>query len=273
MTGTPIQNRPTDLGSLLEFLHLEPFSDSKIFDSMVVKPWLKSGDRDVSRLRKLIRYISLCRTKTVIDLPPSKSEIRFIEMSPEEQALYDSAKNRTEKKLDEALAVSPLAPGMYLNALEWLNDLRLLCNHGLMHSRREPNKSSVTISHGGSWNKSTAKKAFEILVSSGGAVCKLCQTNMAAGTGEADGFENSKPSLSRCLTLICGSCIQNRPGGEKVPGCECNPVCPIAEVSWAPEISYKQMEAKLPTIEEGKAPSKLKALLRDLQERQKSEKR
>jgi SWI/SNF-related matrix-associated actin-dependent regulator of chromatin subfamily A3 len=273
MTGTPIQNKPTDLGSLLEFLHLDPFIDPKVFEATVVKPWLKSCDRDTSRLRKLIRYVSLCRTKAIIDLPPRKDVIHYIDLGPEERDLYESAKNRTIQRLDEALSANPIAPGMYLNALEWLNELRLICNHGLMHSRKESQKSSVTVSSAGPWKKSTAKMAFATLVDAGSAVCKLCQTNMAAGTGEADGFEHSKPSLSKCLTVICGSCIQNRPNGEKVPGCGCNPVCPKAEVSWAPEVSDKRLETGLPTVEEGKISTKLKTLLKDLQQHEKAEKR
>lgn len=41
MTDTPIQNKPTDLGILLEFMQLEPFADPKKFDVTGVKPWLK----------------------------------------------------------------------------------------------------------------------------------------------------------------------------------------------------------------------------------------
>ncbi|EXJ71754.1 uncharacterized protein A1O5_05564 [Cladophialophora psammophila CBS 110553] len=270
MTGTPIQNKATDLGSLLEFLHLEPFRDPKIFEAMVVKPWLKSADKDTSRLEKLIRYLCLCRTKAIIDLPPRKDVIQHVDLSPEEAEHYESAKNRTVQKLDEALSVNPIAPGMYLNALEWLNDLRLICNHGLMHSRTQ--KTPTIVSSAGPWTKTTAKKAFAILVDAGSAICKLCQANLAAGTIEADGFEHCKPSLSKCLTVICGMCIQSHANGEQVPGCGCNPACLKAEVSWAREISNRLPESGLPSIEEKKVSTKLKTLLKDLQQHEKTEK-
>ncbi|EXJ84685.1 hypothetical protein A1O3_05355 [Capronia epimyces CBS 606.96] len=272
MTGTPIQNKPNDLGSLLEFLHLEPFRDPKIFETTVVKPWLKSADKDTSRLKKLIRYLSLCRTKAIIDLPHRKDMIKYVDLGPDEADLYESAKNRTVQKLDEALSVNPITPGVYLNALEWLNELRLICNHGLMHSKREAHKTPTVVSSDGPWNKSMAKKAFATLVDAGSAICKLCDANLAAGAGEADSFEHSKPSLSKCLTVVCGLCIQNRLNGEKVPGCGCHPVCPKAEVSWAPESSNKSLEARLPSIEEGKVSTKLKTLLKDLQQYEKAEK-
>jgi len=234
MTGTPIQNKASDLGSLLEFLHIEPFEDPKIFDAMVVKPWLKSPEKDTAKLKRLIRYLSLCRTKAIIDLPRRRDVIQYIDLGPEEAMFYQVARDRTVQNLDEALAYNPVAPGMYLNALEWLNELRLICNHGLMHTRRELQKGPASASAAGPWNKTEAKKAFRTLVDAGSAICKLCHANMAAGSGEADSFEHSKPTLSQCLTVICGSCIQNHLNGEQVPGCGCSPVCPKAEVSWAP---------------------------------------
>lgn len=273
MTGTPIHNRPMDLGSLLEFLELYPFSHPKVFESEVIKPWLKSEDRDISRLRQLIKYISLCRTKHIIDLPKRKDKIHYLDLSGEEQEFYDMVEGRTVQKLDEALSSNPLAPGKYLNALEWLNELRLICNHGLMHSRKEPQKRSIAVSQDEPWNKATATKAFKILVSTGEAICKLCPTNMDQGTGDSTTIEVSKPSLSKCLTLICGSCAQNRPGGEKVPACSCTPVCPKVEVSWAPDGTSDHPRKQLPTMNEGQIPTKLNALLRSLEDSYATEKR
>ncbi|KAI1610625.1 P-loop containing nucleoside triphosphate hydrolase protein [Exophiala viscosa] len=161
---------------------------------------------------------------------------------------------------------------MYLNALEWLNELRLICNHGLMHPGKEWQGVLQKASSAGPWNKTKAKQAFATLVDAGSAICKLCQANMATGTGEADSLEHSKPSLSRCMTVICSSCIQNRLNGEQVPGCGCNPACPKAEVSWAPETSNRPAEAGLPTIEEKKVSTKLRTLLQDLKQHEKAEK-
>jgi hypothetical protein len=273
VTGTPIQNKPADLGSLLEFLRLEPFGNPKTFEAMVIKPWLKSADEDMSRLKKLIRYVSLCRTKAIIELPPREDVIHYVDFGPEEAEFYALAKNCTIQQLDEALSISPIAPGRYLNALEWVNELRLICNHGLMHSGRKPHKTPTGVSLAGSWNKTTAKNALETLIDAGSAICKLCQTNIAGEIGETDSFKHCKPSLSRCLTLVCSSCIQNHIDGEQISGCSCNPVCPKAEVTWALETSDKPPEAVLPSIEEGEIPTKLKTLLAELQEHEKTEKR
>ncbi|KAK5558978.1 hypothetical protein LTR46_003167 [Exophiala xenobiotica] len=272
MTGTPIQNKPTDLGSLLEFLQLEPFGDPKTFEAMVIKPWLKSADEDMSRLKKLIRYVSLYRTKAIIELPPREDLIHYVDFGPEEAEFYALAKNCTIQQLNEALSMSPIAPGRYLNALEWVNELRLICNYGLMHSGRKPHKTPTGVSSAGSWNKTTAKNALATLVNAGSAICKLCHTNIAGETGEIDSFEHFKPSLSRCLAIVCGSCVQTHEDGNQVSGCSCNPVCPKTEVTWALETPDKSPQAVLPSIEEGKIPTKLKRLLADLQEHEKAEK-
>jgi SWI/SNF-related matrix-associated actin-dependent regulator of chromatin subfamily A3 len=273
MTGTPIQNRVTDFASLLEYLHIHPFSNPKTFESEIMKPCLKSEDPDVSKMRKLVNCISLCRTKAVIDLPKREDEIRFLDLSPKEQEYYDQVKCNTIQKMDEALSHNPLAPGQYLNALQWLNELRLICNHGLAHSRRVTDKATIETAQDQPWNHKTASKAFETLVKAGQAVCQVCRENITEGTGEAANSEFPKPSLSKCLTLICGSCIQIKVGGQKVLTCSCTPKCPKVDVSWAPESAETRLEKPLPTMKPGEASTKLKALLESLQQSPRGEKR
>jgi SWI/SNF-related matrix-associated actin-dependent regulator of chromatin subfamily A3 len=273
MTATPIHNRPTDLGSLLEYLQLYPFSNPKVFDAEVIKPWLKSSDKDISRLKKLINYVALCRTTTIIDLPLREDVIHFLDLSYEEREFYETMMNGIVPKLDEALSDNPLAPERYLNVLRLLNELRLTCNRGLMHTRKESHKTSTNVSQDEPWNKATATKAFQILVSNGAAICKLCAANMATGTSEAEIEEVSKPTLSKCLALICGSCIQNRPGGTEVPICTCSMTCPKFEVSRASETSEPLPAKSLPIIKADQVSTKLNALLESLKEHSGSAKR
>jgi SWI/SNF-related matrix-associated actin-dependent regulator of chromatin subfamily A3 len=151
MTGTPIQNRVTDFASLLEYLHIYPFSNPKIFEAEIMKPCLKADDPDVSRMRKLVNCISLCRTKSVIDLPKREDEILFLDLSPKEREYYDLVKCNTIQSINEALSHNPLAPNQYLNALQWLNELRLICNHGLVHSRKATDKAAIAMTQDQPW--------------------------------------------------------------------------------------------------------------------------
>jgi SWI/SNF-related matrix-associated actin-dependent regulator of chromatin subfamily A3 len=284
MTGTPIQNRVSDFASLLEYLHIHPFSNPKTFDSEIAKPAFREDDPDPTPLRKIVNCISLCRTKAVISLPTRTDELRFLEFSPKEQEYYDIVKQSTIQKMDEALAQNPLAPSQYLNALQWLNELRLICNHGLAHSRKAPDRDKLTAATAAAgapdqpWNHKSASKAFETLVKAGQAVCQLCSENITEGTGEAANSELPKPSLSRCLYLLCGSCVQIRVGGEKVGTCACAAKkCPKVDVSWAPEaaegVAGKEREKVPRRMEKGEVSSKLKALLKCLQEAPEGEKR
>jgi SNF2 family DNA or RNA helicase len=273
ITGTPIQNRVTDFASLLEFLQIHPFSNPKVFDTEITKPWIKSGDRDVTRLKKLVNCISLCRTKAVIELPRREDIIQHLTFSREEQELYERAKEGTREKFDDAISSNPVPTGQYLNALQWLNELRLICNHGLIPSKRHENSSHTVSSQDKQvWNKYTANKAFETLVCAGEAICSVCDNAMSAGA--AGDTDSPKPFLSKCLTLTCGSCIKNSPSGQIVPTCSHNPLCKCIEVSWVSEnVTKSPADKKLPQITLERASTKLKALLNSLQKCPRGEKR
>ena len=272
ITGTPIQNRVTDFASLLEFLQVHPFSNPKVFDTEITKPWLKSGDRDVTRLKKLVNCISLCRTKAIIELPHRQDLIRNLDFSPEEQEFYDRAKEGTIRKLDDAMASNPVPTGQYLNALQWLNELRLVCNHGLLPPKRHGSKSlSISPQDTQAWNRSTANKAFATIVCAGEATCSVCDNTMSEDP--VGGSDSPKPFLSKCLTLTCGSCIKNSPSGQ-VPTCSHAALCKSVEVSWVPEhVSKPSTEKQLPQITLDQASTKLKTLLKSLQTCPKEEKR
>lgn len=278
ITGTPIQNQVTDFSSLLEYLKIYPFSNPKVFDTEIAKPWLnKTGDKDTTRMKKLVNCMSLCRTKAIIDLPKRKDSIRKLGFSPEEQEYYDKVKEGTIRKLDAAISTNPLQPGQYLNALQWLNELRLICNHGLVHSNREVHKTvNITPQNTQVWNKSTANKAFETIVTAGQAICSVCGNSLSDGAGEGSSSENPKPYLARCITLTCGSCVRDSPSGMPVPTCSCMPLCKSVEVSWTPGAAAntgKGSSRTLPDIPEEHISTKLKTLLEDLQTCPEGEKR
>ncbi|TVY43285.1 putative ATP-dependent helicase [Lachnellula subtilissima] len=272
ITGTPLQNRSSDLGSLLEFLQISPFSNPKIFDKEVIKPWEKSKDR--TRLKKLVKCISLCRSKCVVDLPPRQDIIRNLKFNFEEQELYNKVKESTIRKLDTALSSNPLHPGQYLNALQWLNELRLLCNHGLAHSKRpvakpsEPSPENIQI-----WTKESANKAFETMVCAGEAQCSVCWELLRDGAGGGQNAEVPKPHLTKCLTLICGFCFKISPRSQQVSTCSHSSPCKSFEVSWNPDsISTPGIEGSLLAVQPEIVSTKLQTLLEDLQSSPKEEK-
>lgn len=261
ITGTPIQNRITDLGSLLGFLKVYPFSNAKIFDSEIIKPWLKSSAQDISRLKRLIKCTSICRTKSIINLPKREDKIYNLDFSFEEREYYERKKASTIQQLGNALSSCPPKPGQYINALQRLNELRLICNHGTSHSKRKQNAMLGIPQASSAWTKDIADKAFETLVCAGDAVCSVCCDILTSSTSEASTAEYSKPTLTSCLNLTCGSCLHDVERGKHVPKCFHTPPCPSREVSFAPEAVVGQA-VTLPSG--GETSTKLKALMQSL---------
>ena len=104
VTGTPIQNRLTDLASLFRFLRVDPFDDPETFRLHVSQSWkTRSDPQAVAKLRLLINSITLRRQKCAIDLPSRKDEIHSLEFNPEERSHYDDVKARTFGEIDAVL--------------------------------------------------------------------------------------------------------------------------------------------------------------------------
>src|SRR5204862_1083957 len=62
VTATPVQSHLSDLTSLLQFLRIHPYSNSKAFETDIGKPWRSGNELEaVRRLKSLFRCISLRR--------------------------------------------------------------------------------------------------------------------------------------------------------------------------------------------------------------------
>jgi len=277
ISGTPIQNRLTDFASLIEFLRVHPFSDPKTFDTEIAKPWSRSTEEDLAKLKKLVNYMSLCRPKSVVKLPTREDEIHSLDFTPSERELYENAKQRTKKKLDDALATNPMQSGKYVNALQWLNQLRLICNHGHLQSKKgDENIPAQMPEQEISWDKETAQIAFDSLIASGTASCSMCMEEITEATFDASGEDEvklRKPVLSMCLTLLCGSCLLER--DAEIACCTNHPKCRSTEVTWTDTRTARPTTVKkvLPKMSEDMIPTKLKALMTSLKDRGKDEKR
>ena len=152
------------------------------------------------------------------------------------------------------------------HALQWLNELRLLCNHGLAHAKRNVNKPlSIMAQDIQNWNKSTANRAFETIVCHDEAICSMCGNLITNGGGGGSSSEFPKPILSKCLILTCGSCVKHSVGGELAHRCPHDSFCKSIEVSWASENEGQaRIERVLPSIPPEQVATKLKTLWKSL---------
>lgn len=134
VTGTPIQNRLTDLTALIHFLRVEPFDRPGTFDEHIIQPWKSRSDfKAVQKLRKLIESIAIRRSKDLLVLPNRTDQIRHVDFDDVERRLYEKA-----RLLIRDNAINSTSTPNHYNILRWINDLRGLCSHGQINM--DPNQ-------------------------------------------------------------------------------------------------------------------------------------
>ncbi|KAL9093836.1 MAG: hypothetical protein Q9165_003759 [Trypethelium subeluteriae] len=133
MSGTPIQNSLTDFFGLLKFLRFHPYDNTQKFDDDLSKSW-RSGDVEVAveRFKKLLSCIMLRRSKqSTIELPSRDDQIIRIPFSPEEKAYYRNIEQPVVELLDDASKTRHSMGGLWLNAMQQIQQLRVACNVGV----------------------------------------------------------------------------------------------------------------------------------------------
>ncbi|KAF5873287.1 putative snf2 family helicase protein [Botrytis fragariae] len=132
ITGTPIQNKLVDFASIVKFLRVHLYSDTRIFVEEITKPFRNSSSMDAKGLlrhKTLVRAITISRTKAVIELPSRVDEIHHLNFTSAEREKYEAEKLRA--RVERSIS-SGNQNGKTFNALALLNRLRLICNHGLL---------------------------------------------------------------------------------------------------------------------------------------------
>ena len=131
ITGTPIQNRLTDVFGLFRFLQLQPWNDYKTFNELILQPWkFRADESALKRLQMLMKSVAIRRPKAVVDLPSSRVLTATVQFAPVEHDVYTKAKLGVLEHLDSAMGISMASGSAYLNALQKINRLRYICNHG-----------------------------------------------------------------------------------------------------------------------------------------------
>jgi SNF2 family DNA or RNA helicase len=129
LTGTPVENRLSELWSILDFLNPGYLGNQQFFQRRFAMPIEKFGDRDsLQTLRSLVQPFILRRLKTdkeiIQDLPEKQEMNVFCGLSAEQAALY-------QKLVDESLAEIESSEGIKRRGLILTLLLRLkqVCNH------------------------------------------------------------------------------------------------------------------------------------------------
>lgn len=197
LTGTPVQNRLEDFGSLLAFLRADPFHALATFRKFIALPFDEGPKRRkvaIERFTRLLDSICLRRSKDLLHLPDPDNVVRQISLSPEERAQYD----QTQKVMMRAIkhqhgvfdAKSTL--GMFQVQLQ----LRILCNHG-------------TWQQSFSWSRRKLhlldeREAMEASVGRDGErTCSACRQTMPL-FGAGSFFSQ----YDGCRHVLCSECVE-----------------------------------------------------------------
>ena len=134
LTGTPIENRLSELKALFDLTMPGYFGTDKDFDSRYVKP-IELG-LDTTRREELSRLISpftLRRLKETVldDLPEKIEDIRSCRLSEDQVKLYRDAISSRGKGLLQVLKAGE-EPVPYIHIFALLNLLKQICNHPAM---------------------------------------------------------------------------------------------------------------------------------------------
>jgi non-specific serine/threonine protein kinase len=127
MTGTPVENRMSDLWSLFDFACPGLLGSAKAF-SRFVKNLAASGPGHYGPVRALVRPYILRRLKTdrnIISDLPDKTEVRaFCPLTKTQAALYQQSVQELAQKLESAEGIQ--RRGLVLS---YLLRLKQICNH------------------------------------------------------------------------------------------------------------------------------------------------
>lgn len=138
MTGTPIENRLSDLWSLFDFLNQGLLGNVKEFTGFTKE--LKDNPAGYSKLRKMIQPFMLRRLKTdktiISDLPDKMEMNEYTDLSKKQIALYRQLIKQIEEKLIEAEGIE--RKGLVLASIM---KFKQICNHPDQYLGREEYKA------------------------------------------------------------------------------------------------------------------------------------
>ncbi|PMD49328.1 uncharacterized protein K444DRAFT_622885 [Hyaloscypha bicolor E] len=256
LTGTPIQNRLDDIGSLFAFIRASPFHNIAMFRRFVSTPFDESLERRevaTKNLTLLLESLCLRRGRELLHLPDPKSRIRTIEFSAAEREQYEQTKKIMNRALRQKVgeSYSKSIFGMFQVQLQ----LRILCNHG-------------TYQHPFSWAKRSLQDEREDALNSveyGEINCSACRQSLPV-LGSNNLYRTYRGS---CAHVVCRECLdENQQVGGVTLDLDKNcPLCTISGVRTSVVRPYAEIQEQNDSYlrREGYS-SKMMALISDVKE-------
>ncbi|PNR96270.1 DEAD/DEAH box helicase [Petrotoga sp. 9PWA.NaAc.5.4] len=139
VTGTPIENRLSELWSLYDFLMPGYLGKKKYFLEIFAKPIERYNDAKVAnKLQKLISPFMIRRLKTdkkiIQDLPEKFTYNEYVYLKPEQAALYKEIVEKAEEELENLQEYKGIQrKGLILKIL---TSLKQICNHPVNYTKK-----------------------------------------------------------------------------------------------------------------------------------------
>ena len=301
LTGTAIQNRIDDLGSLTKFLRLYPYDTIALFNQYIRGP-ATSGDANfIQTLRVFVDSFSLRRLKDRIDLPKRSEPLVTLPFSIEEKKLHTFFKEISQIEVQELTRrrntgekggkqMHSVLQGILslrriaAHGRELLNDRDLAKVHGMTAEQPidlEEEKDYKPIS------KHDAHQHLSMLAEAAYDFCRSCNKRVGAAetpSGESsDGSDGVRCYVLPCYDVVCRDCFEDVKGSFDGQPDTAPVTCPFCQATIASQyvaISALNAEglelAPDETVPDevsgeelryyGGPHTKTKALLKDIQE-------
>ncbi|KAF2108445.1 P-loop containing nucleoside triphosphate hydrolase protein [Lophiotrema nucula] len=271
VTGTPLQNRLSDLSTLFTFLRVHPYDSLRTFNDHIVRVWKTRGMSEAaSRLRRLLRSIMLRRSQTVIKLPRTSTVLRELDFTHDEWAIYNEAKSRARQVMG-SMYQGPFTTQTptYLNILQQINDLRMICDVGVYH-QHAPDDVASAREMTTTWNSADAQALIASVSANVDLFClscyRICLGPNVDAINQVLGIVEHTVWMTSCMTLFCSGCVTQsqllRAGG--MIACGHIPLCPLAPINSGYSAGVGSIAPMTPAPYQRILPTKIQALMEDL---------
>ena len=141
LTGTPMENRLTELWSIFDFTNHGYLGSLGRFQKQFVSPIEKDHNTDkIGQLQRLIRPFLLRRTKTdqevALNLPDKQEQKEYCSLTVEQASLYEQLVKDTFEQVDQLTGMQ--RKGLIL---KMLSKLKQICNHPALYLKEEQPKN------------------------------------------------------------------------------------------------------------------------------------
>lgn len=169
-----------------------------MFEAEISQPWKNKVDEvALEKLQSLVKMIALRRPRTVISLPDRHEILHHVQLTTEESITYDKARMGTIEIIESALLSEKSTGSAYISAFQRINDLRYICNHGVLPTRSRRNQNNGNKSS--TQTPGSFQEELDRLLTASTPACVDC------GTDIDEVSEHSNQLLAVPTQVYCGT--------------------------------------------------------------------